>query len=138
MYRRRILAGALCGSLGGLSGCNVFAESKPEVNLKSVVVRNLDDEPHAVDVEVIRDGETMVRKTPSVEQAGTGDDSLAVVADGVDREPAAYELRMKLADDEEWEDALLTPVDGGDCLAGEVRITKSGDLSVWKAGISDC
>jgi hypothetical protein len=108
------------------------------VNLEYIVVRNLDDELHTVDIEVVREGETMVSETLSVERVGTSDDSLALVVDDVDLEPAVYELRMKFVDEEEWEDAPLEPVDRGDCFASEIRITESGGLSVWRVGISDC
>lgn len=135
--RRRFLLGALGGIGGALSGCSLLHDPKPEVVLESVSVRNLDDEAHTIEAEVIRNETTIARKTVHVtamkSERHPASGTLGVVADDLTSEPAVYELRTKLAQEGTWNVVSAKPRNSEQRVRYEIRITESGSLEVWSS-----
>ncbi|ELY88716.1 hypothetical protein C483_15312 [Natrialba hulunbeirensis JCM 10989] len=123
------------------AGCSAQTADTEPVVLDSVAVRNLDSQQHTVEVDVRRDGDPFVAETVSV--AGRTDETpgretVAAVVDGTDGEPAAYTLRTRFADEQEWMTTSVTNRLDTDCTSAEVRITESGALGTWMGSITDC
>lgn len=141
MKRRRFLTTVLSGTAVTLSGCSAQKETNSKINLEYVSVRNLHDEQHTIVVEVLRNGNRFEKRTVSVEGKTNevpSEETLAVISDDIEKEPAKYEIRTKFDRNQRWTVASPTAQNLGDCLGIEIRISETGKLGIWEGYLSDC
>jgi len=142
--RRRLLAlgGAVtAGALAGCSGAGNTAET-PEAEstpdeasgsiLRSVSLKNLDDEARTVDVLVQQGETTPYWETHELSAMGGDGDSSLTLDSGWSTDPGEFQLAVRLSEGDTRASVSSTELPDRDCLDLVVLISQDGELSLLR------
>lgn len=131
---RSVAATGVAGiSVGSLAGCLDRLRYR-NARIGSLSLVNLHDEPHAVELRVVRDGEEVFRRTFDLAESDhydSGQNPVPVVREPWMDDPAQFRVSARLDDREEWyEKQFPNPDRPGPCYGASVKIGTRGVLTM--------
>ncbi|WP_148290933.1 hypothetical protein [Halorhabdus tiamatea] len=136
LLSRRTFLGS--GIYVGLSGCLGLKDSRSEVILDSIIIRNIDDSSHTVSIEIYKDDEPIIKKTVTADAKSSGLDSVPTISPDVPSSPAVYQLQVDIDGEDTTYEIKPDRIKDSSCIQVEIRITGENELSIWSAASSKC
>lgn len=121
-----------------IAGCAGLRSRRADVALDTVVLRNLSESGHEVNVSIMREGTRISRRRVRVGAEGTDSRSVVVVSQTFPGTATHYSIEASLQDSSQNIRAELQPVEGSTCIDVEIRITQQSRLEVWSSDANNC